>query len=108
MLRARRQFELNADALYGPAMIGSFVVSACHKNTYRINSFLKWLTRYSGNRDGPLIFHMRDGPPNVTGPPGGTGPPLCCETLIISGTGPPQTNDPPKEWWVRKKTLKHS
>jgi len=27
-------------------------------------------------RDGPIIFHRRDGPLFVTGPPGGTGPPV--------------------------------
>ena len=55
------------------------------------------------SRDGPLIFHMRDGPPNVTGPPGGTGPPR-----YKSDSGPPQTTGPPMEWLVRKKTLKKS
>ena len=55
------------------------------------------------SRDGPLIFHMRDGPPNVTGPPGGTGPPL-----FTSGSAPPKITGPPMEWLVRKKTLKRS
>jgi hypothetical protein len=52
-------------------------------------------------RDGPLIFHMRDGPPNVTGPPGGTGPPR-----YTTASGPPKTRCPPMEWLVRKKSLK--
>ena len=63
-----------------------------YKNTAGIRS--------AGNRDGPLIFHMRDGPPHVTGPPGGTGPP----DKLSGSTGPPQTKDPPMEWLVRKKT----
>ena len=54
-------------------------------------------------RDGPIIYHMRDGPPNVTGPPGGTGPPR-----HTSGSSPPQTTGPPMEWLVRKKSLKKS
>lgn len=53
----------------------------------------------AGNRDGPLIFHMRDGSPHVTGPPGGTVPP----EELSGATGPPPTKDPPMEWLVRKK-----
>jgi len=52
------------------------------------------------NRDGPLIFHKRDGPPRMTGPPGGTGPPV-----DTSGNGPPKKTGPPMEWLVRKKYL---
>jgi len=61
------------------------------------------IRKSAGNRDGPLIFHMRDGPPKVTGPPGGTGPPL-----TATGSGPPKTTGPPMEWLVRKKSLKRS
>jgi len=39
------------------------------------------------NRDGPLIYHKRDGPLFNTGPPRGTGPP--------AGTGPPLRHGPP-------------
>ncbi len=39
------------------------------------------------NRDGPLIYHLRDGPLFNTGPPRGTGPP--------AGTGPPIRHGPP-------------
>lgn len=53
------------------------------------------------SRDGPLIFHMRDGPPGVAGPSGGTGPPA-----MNTGSGPPQSTDPPMEWQIRKQTLK--
>ncbi|MBN4063350.1 hypothetical protein JYT79_01070 [Cardiobacterium sp. AH-315-I02] len=53
------------------------------------------------SRDGPLIFHMRDGPPNVTGPPGGAGSPR-----FMSESDPPKTTDQPLEWLVRKKCLK--
>jgi len=59
------------------------------------------------SRDGPLIFHLRDGPPNVTGPPGGTGPPPGINELA-GATGPPGTTGPPMEWLVRKKSLKKS
>ncbi len=62
------------------------------------------------SRDGPLIFHMRDGPPNVTGPPGAIrqtcGPPRNRYDLA-RGSSPPTTG-PPMEWLVRKKTLKKS
>jgi hypothetical protein len=63
------------------------------------NSMNEQLRHYAGNRDGPLIFHMRDGPPNVTGPPRGTGPPL------LSGSGPPTKTGPPMDWLAQKKTL---
>ncbi|MBE9564928.1 MAG: hypothetical protein IMF17_06755 [Proteobacteria bacterium] len=56
------------------------------------------------SRDGPIIFHMRDGPPSILGPPGGTGPP----DIYVSGTGPPKTTGPPMEWLVKKKSLKKS
>ncbi|MBL4712682.1 MAG: hypothetical protein JKX75_09355 [Gammaproteobacteria bacterium] len=81
-----------------PKEIGPFVVSACMKViSIRIRNGLG--SRRVGNRDGPLIFHMRDGPPNVTGPPGGTGPPA----MNTGGTGPPQKTGPPMEWLVKKK-----
>jgi len=90
MQNLTRQFDVQA----GPIMTGSIVVSAQ----------MKIILRKTGNRDGPLIFHMRDGPPNVTGPPGGTGPPA----IYKSGTGPPKTTGPPMEWLGRKKMLKRS
>ncbi len=83
-----RQFDLHT----GPKMSGLIAVSA----------HMKIILRKTGNRDGPLIFHMRDGPPNVTGPPGGTGPP----DVFSGGTGPPKTASPPMEWLVSKKMLK--
>ncbi len=71
--------------------------------SFVVSARMKYARRFSGrNRDGPLIFHMRDGPPIVTGPPGGTGPPLD----IKGGSGPPKTTGPPMEWLVRKKNLK--
>jgi len=94
MRNLTRQFEKKA----GPVMTGSIVVSACMR--FILSQFCYW----AGNRDGPLIFHMRDGPPNVTGPPGGTGPP----DIYSSGTGPPKTTGPPMEWLGRKKMLKKS
>ena len=46
-------------------------------------------------RDGPIIFHRRDGPLFVTGPPGGTGPPEATGPPYMAtgpnGTGPPRT-----------------
>ena len=70
MRRLNQQFVLR----HRPAQFGPFVVSGPNKNISR-------------NRDGPLIFHTRDGPIFVTGPPGGTGPP--------TGTGPPDGTGPP-------------
>jgi len=60
------------------------------------------IRQFAGNRDGPLIFHMRDGPPDITGPPRGTGPP----EIISCATGPPKTTGPPMDWLVEKKNLK--
>ena len=85
-----RQFDVQS----GPKMTGSVVVSAQ----------IKFILQRTGNRDGPLIFHMRDGPPNVTGPPGGTGPP----EIFSEGTGPPETTGLSMEWLGRKKMLKRS
>ena len=48
------------------------------------------------NRDGPLIYHKRDGPLFVTGPPGGTDPP--------AGTGPPYEARPPGRTGPRHET----
>ena len=58
--------------------------------------------KFSGNRDGPLIFYMRDGPPNVNGPMGGTGPP----EIFSSGFSPPKIKGQLMEWLAEKKTLK--
>ncbi|HHJ36720.1 MAG TPA: hypothetical protein ENJ87_13240 [Gammaproteobacteria bacterium] len=78
-------------------MNGPFVFSG------RMNpAHMKIILRKTGNRDGPKIFHTRDGPPNVTGPPGGTGPP----EVHPSGAGPPKKTGTPMEWLARKKTLK--
>jgi len=59
------------------------------------------------NRDGPLIYHMRDGPIFNTGPPRGTGPPAATGSPIRHGppgrtgpqheTGPPNGHGPPFE-----------
>jgi len=58
----------------------------------------------AGNRDGPLIFHMRDGPSNVTGPPRGSDPP----EKIAGGADPPKVKCPPMDWLVKKKNLERS
>jgi len=94
MRNLTRQFDVQA----GPKMTGSIVVSA------QMKIILNRSCYGVGNRDGPLIFHMRDGPPNVTGPPGGTGPP----EDFSSATGPPKTTGPPMEWLGRKKMLKRT
>ena len=57
-----------------PVVSGPVVVSA-PDNFMNNNTMINIIRRFAGNRDGPLIFHMRDGPPRVNGPPGGTGPP---------------------------------
>ncbi|PCI08223.1 MAG: hypothetical protein COB77_02830 [Gammaproteobacteria bacterium] len=84
-----------------PNMIGSIVVSVPMKNILTMTRRWAGSCRV-GNRDGPLIFHMRDGPPNVNGPSGGTGPPA----IMKGGTGPPLKTGPPMAWLVKKKTLK--
>jgi len=48
------------------------------------------------NRDGPLIYYLRDGPLFVTGPPCGTGPP--------AATGPPNRHGPPGRTGPRHET----
>ena len=88
-----RQLEFNS----WPNPFGPIVVLRQGKNTLN-----KPIKKYTGNRDGPLIFYMRDGPPNVTGPPCGTGPPL------LSGSGPPKKTGPPMEWLAKTKTLKRA
>ena len=46
-------------------------------------------------RDGPMIYHRRDGPVLVAGLPTGTGPPqgrvLSYQALFPKETGPPRT-----------------
>lgn len=86
-----------------PIVSGPVVVSA-PDDFMNKNTMISIIRRFAGNRDGPLIFHMRDGPPHVTGPPRGTGPP----EIFSSGTGPPKTTGPPMEWLVRKKNLNKS
>jgi len=85
-----RQFDFKS----WPISTGSVVVSAQQINTL--------IGKFSGNRDGPLISHTRDGPPNVTGPPGGTEPP----DIFFSGFSPPKIKGQLMEWLAEKKTLK--
>jgi len=99
MRRLIRQSDLKS----WPITTGPIVVFA-YENNVMINMKKTAAGHASAHsRDGPIIFHMRDGPPNVTGPPGGTGPPK-----YQSDSGPPQTTGPPMEWLVRKKSLKKS
>ena len=92
-----RQFANNA----WPILTGPIVVFAPHKNPFHISNVPikkcagNWLTsnRCAGNRDGPLIFHKRDGPPNVNGSSGGTGPP----EIFSSGFSPPRIKSQPMD-----------
>ena len=86
-----------------PISTGPVVVFAHGKNVMKNMTKLAVGHNSAHSRDGPLIFHMRDGPPNVTGPPGGTGPPK-----YTTGSSPPKITGPPMEWLVRKKSLKKS
>jgi hypothetical protein len=94
-----RQFDLKS----WPIPTGPIVVTAHRKNVMKNATKIMAGHGSAHSRDGPLIFHMRDGPPNVTGPPGGTGPPR-----FSTGSSPPKTTGPPMEWLVRKKSLKKS
>ena len=102
-----RSLIRQSDTGLWPISTGPIVVFAHGKNA--IKKITKLAAGYgtAHSRDGPIIFHMRDGPPNVTGPPGGTGPPrhLC---FLASGLSPPKSTGPPMEWLVRKKSLKKS
>ena len=99
MRSSTRQFYVTS----WPVFTGPIVVYAHGKNVMKSTDKTTAGFGSAHSRDGPLIFHMRDGPPNVTGPPGGTGPPR-----YLSVSGPPQTTGPPMEWLVRKKSLKKS
>ncbi len=92
-----RQFDLKS----WPILTGPIVVIAHRKNVMKNVAKTAAGHGSAHSRDGPIIFHMRDGPPNVTGPPGGTGPPI-----FSTGSSPPKTTGPPMEWLVRKKSLK--
>ena len=97
MRSSTRQFDYRS----WPIPTGPIVVFAHGKNVMKSAGEITAGYGLAHSRDGPIIFHMRDGPPNVTGPPGGTGPPK-----YESVSGPPQTTGPPMEWLVRKKSLK--
>jgi len=84
-----------------PTLTGPVVVFAHEKNVMKNITKIAAGHGSAHSRDGPIIFHMRDGPPNVTGPPGGTGSPR-----FMSESDPPKTTDPPMEWLVKRKSLK--
>ncbi len=108
-----RSFIQQFDSTSWPTLTGPVVVFMRKKN----NKF--WLvimsvnlliekssgnqsaTKSVGNRDGPLIFHMRDGPPGITGSQGGAGPP----EKIHSGFSVSRIKGQLMEWLVKKKTL---
>ena len=94
-----RQFERET----WPILTGPIVVSSPNDFVSK-NIMVKIIRQFAGNRVGPLTFHRRDGPPNVTGPPRGTGPP----EIFSSATGPPKTKGQLMEWLVEKKNLKRS
>ena len=90
-----------------PVSTGPIVVYAQGKNSVKSTIIFVKDHNFSYSRDGPIIFHMRDGPPDITGPPDGIwqtcGPPRNRFDLA-RGSSPPTTG-PPMEWLVRKKTL---
>jgi hypothetical protein len=91
---------------FRPILPGPFAVFVHVKNMAGLTGNMN-INYDAGNpdtysRDGPLIFHTRDGPFQATGPPGGEAP------LIICGHGPPKKTGPPMEWLVRKKNLNRS
>ncbi len=94
-----RQFSQHVNAQIWPVFTGSIVVLSHEKNTVeqliKIAAGHAFTHVFAYSRDGPIIFHMRDGPPDVTGPP-----------RFMSESGPPKTTGPPMEWLVRKKSLK--
>lgn len=98
-----RSLIRQSDLKSWPITTGPIVVFAHRKNAMKNATKIVAGHGSVHSRDGPLIFHMRDGPPNVTGPPGGTGPPR-----FSTGSSPPKTTGPPMEWLVRKKSLKKS
>ncbi|VAW55200.1 hypothetical protein MNBD_GAMMA06-24 [hydrothermal vent metagenome] len=92
-----RQFDCNSWLIF----TGPIVVFAHKKNVMKNTTKIAAGHASAYSRDGPIIFHMRDGPPHVTGPPGGTDSPR-----FTSESGPPKTTGPPMEWLARKKSLK--
>jgi hypothetical protein len=96
-----RSSTRQSDIRTWPIFTGPIVVFAHDKNDMKSTGKIAAGYSSAHSRDGPIIYHMRDGPPNVTGPPGGTGPPR-----YETGSSPPQTTGPPMEWLVRKKSLK--
>lgn len=96
-----RQFDKHVNAKPWPILTGPIVVFVRDKNMMKSSNKITAGFGSAHSRDGPTIFHMRDGPPNVTGPSGGTDPPR-----FTSESGPPKTTGPPMEWLVRKKSLK--
>jgi hypothetical protein len=85
------------DAKSGLILTEPSVVFAWQKNRMNI-AMSAPERRRAGNRDGPLIFHMRDGPLNVTGPTGGTEPP----EIFSSGFTPPRILSHTVKWLARK------
>lgn len=86
-----------------PIMTGPVVISV-PGGLVSNNAMINIIRQFAGNRDGPLIFHLCGGRPNVTGPPSGTGPP----EIVSSGTGPPKKTGRSMEWLVAKKNLNRS
>ncbi len=86
MRRLTRQSDLKS----WPITTGPIVVFA-YENNVMINMTKTAAGHASAHsRDGPIIFHMRDGPPNVTDTPGGTEP-----QKYQSDSGPTKTKGPP-------------
>ena len=66
MRSSTRQFECKT----WPISTGPIVVFAQGKSSVKSTIIFAKERDFSYSRDGPIIFHMRDGPPDITGPPG--------------------------------------
>lgn len=98
MRSSTRQFDIRS----WPILTGPIVVFARGKNVMKSTG--KTTAGYGSarSRDGPIIYHMRDGPPNVTGPPVGTGPfGTGPPEIISSGFSPPGIKGQPMEWLTK-------
>ncbi len=65
-----QSFIRQSDSTSWPVPIGPIVVFVHKKNVKKNTTKITAGFASAHSRDGPIIFHMRDGPPNVTGPPG--------------------------------------
>jgi len=88
MVSQTRQFVSFLGSVFTGPLIISVVVFAHEKNNMKIITIIMAGFSSAFSRDGPIIFHMRDGPPSITGSPGGTDPP-CQRYYLVCESGPP-------------------